>query len=77
MKAGKSDSSTFYEGRQMWKYVMEKYYCLVPSPVSSCHLDRRVETREGGRGYKILDATYFFLKTTQISIIYLLFLRLN
>jgi len=75
MKAEKSDSSTCCEGRQIWKYMKEKYCCLVPSPVSSCHLDRRIDNRGGGD--KILDETYFFFKTTQISIIYFLFLRLN
>jgi hypothetical protein len=77
VKAERSDSFTCYEGCQMWKFMMEKYCCLVPSPVSSCHLDRRIEIREGGKGDKILGETYYFFKTTQISIVYFLFLRLN
>jgi len=72
VKAEKSDSYTCYGGRQM----KEKYCCLVPSPVSSCHLDRHIGNRGGG-GDKILDEPFFFFKTTQISIIYFFFLCLK
>jgi len=56
--------------------MKEKYHHLLPNPVISCQIDKQIRNRGGG-GDKILDETYFFFKTTQISIMYFLFLRLK